>query len=91
MGRVAREFGGKTPLQLANEYGLIDLAFYHSLSPADRLFIDHEILNRLIQADNEARKQADKKAKDDRDHPGMERYESIDDFWDEAEAAKQES
>ena len=53
----------------------------------DVLLADNFILNSVIKAENEAQEKSLKKRKDERDHPGMERFESVDDFWDEVEAA----
>jgi hypothetical protein len=75
---------------LALDYGLLDQKYFQSLTPTEKIFIDHHILNRLIEAENEAQKKSLEKAKDRRQHPGMERYESEDDFWDEIEDAKEE-
>jgi hypothetical protein len=86
-GRVARAFG-KTPLQLAHEYGLACDKFYDGLSPYDRIGIDHHILNRLISEENEAHEAARKRQKEKSDHPGMVRYDDIEDFWGEAELAE---
>lgn len=84
-GRVARAFG-KTPLQLAHEYGFACDAFYDGLSPYDKIGIDHHILNCLILEDNKAREEADRRQKERSAHPGMER-EDIESFWDEGERA----
>lgn len=69
------------------EYGYFSKSFWESLTPEDKILGDHHILNELIRADNEAQKKALKKSDDDRKHPGMERFESVDDFWDEVEDA----
>lgn len=90
IGRIGRAFG-KTPLQQALEYGRVSQEFFDSLSPDRRVLVDHHILNRLIQAENEAQEKAMQKAKEKRDHPGMERYHSEDDFWAEVEEAEKES
>jgi TRAP-type C4-dicarboxylate transport system substrate-binding protein len=90
IGRIGRAFG-KTPLQQALEYGRVSQDFFDSLSPDRRILVDHHILNRLIQAENEAQEKATKTAKENRDHPGMERYHSEDDFWAEVEEAEKES
>ena len=90
IGRIGRAFG-KTPLQQALEYGRVSQDFFDSLSPDRRILVDHHILNRLIQAENEAQEKAMQKAKEERDHPGMERYRSEDDFWAEVEEAEKES
>jgi hypothetical protein len=75
IGRIAREFG-KTPLQLASEYGRASPAFLASLSPDKKILIDHEILNRLIQADNESQKKAMEEHKREQKMPGVKRMVS---------------
>jgi hypothetical protein len=52
-----------------------------------RIATDHHILNRLISEENEAHEKMRKKQKEQSEHPGMERDESIEDFWEEAERA----
>jgi hypothetical protein len=85
-GRVAREFG-KTPLQLAIEYGFISQKYYDGLRHDERIMIDHHILNELIKAQNEAQEKSMKKNKDAQAHPGMERFDSMDDYWAEVDDA----
>ena len=84
-GRVARAFG-KTPLQLAHEYGFACDEFWDGLSSYDRIGIDHHVLNRLISEENKAQEEMRKKQKEKSAHPGMER-EDIESFWDESERA----
>lgn len=72
---MAREFG-KTPLQLAHEYGLACDKFYDGLSPYERIGIDHHILNRLISEENEARKQQMEDADRQKRMPGVTRMVS---------------
>ena len=74
-------------MRAALEYGIFTQPFYDSLSPEERILGDHHILNSLIQADNESQKKTLKKSEDDRNHPGMERFDSIDEFWDEVDDA----
>lgn len=88
IGRIGRAFG-KTPLQQALEYGRVSQDFFDSLSPDRRILVDHHILNRLIQADNEAQEKATQKAKEKRDHPGMEKYEDPEDFWESVRRANE--
>ena len=71
---------------LARKYNLFP--GLDDLTGIDLLLIDHEILNRVIQSENETQEKANKKQKDASEHPGMERYDSLDDFWDEVDAAK---
>lgn len=87
VGRNARAFGLGSPMRAALEYGLFTQPFYDSLLPEERILADHHILNSLIQADNDAQKRAMKKSDEDRKHPGMERFESMDEFWDEVDDA----
>ncbi|MFA5407403.1 MAG: hypothetical protein WC343_01370 [Bacilli bacterium] len=88
IGRIGRAFG-KTPLQQALEYGRVSQEFFDSLSPDRRILVDHHILNRLIQAENEAQEKAIQKAKEKRDHPGMEKYEDPKDFWESVRKANE--
>ena len=87
VGTNARAFGLGSPTKAALEYGLLTQPFFDSLLPEEKILADHHILNELIRADNEAQKKALKKSDEDRKHPGMERFESVDDFWDEVEDA----
>ena len=73
---------------MAKEYGLLSESFFDGLLPEEKILADHHILNRLIQADNDAQEKAAQKAKENREHPGMERYEDPEDFWDEVEEAQ---
>jgi hypothetical protein len=82
-GRVAKAFG-KTPLQLAHEYGFACDEFYDGLSPYEKIGIDHHVLNSLISEENKAQDEMRKRQKEKSEHPGMERYDDIEDFWDEA-------
>jgi len=66
---------------LAHEYGFACDDFYDGLSPETKILTDHHILNRLIDEENKAQEVMRKKQKDQHDHPGMERDESIDVFW----------
>jgi hypothetical protein len=87
VARVAKGFGAGSPLLLASEYGLIAKSFLDSLQPEEKIFIDHHLLNRLIEAENEAQDEAMEKGRQDCEHPGMEKYTDPDDFWAEAERA----
>jgi hypothetical protein len=84
---VAKGYGAGSPIFLASKYGLLDPKFFNSISPIERVLIDSEILNRLITSENEAQERASKKAKEKREHPGMERDEDPEDFWDAVERA----
>jgi hypothetical protein len=72
-GRVGREFG-RTPLNLAVEYGFISQAYYDGLRHDERIMIDHHVLNELIRADNKAQKDALKK---DRDKPDLDSHRGM--------------
>ena len=87
---MAKGFGAGSPLLLANRYGRISDTFLDSLSPDEKILIDNHLLNRLIESENDAMKRAREDAKDRAEHPGMERYDSEDDFWAEAERAERE-
>lgn len=68
---MARGFGAGSPLLLATEYGFIDSTFFNSLSPTDKIFIDHTLLNRVIEAENEAQRKAIEESKENSKHPGI--------------------
>jgi hypothetical protein len=87
---VAKGFGAGSPLFLASKYNFICDSFLDSLSPEEKILIDNQVLNDLIGAENDAQEKASKKAKEKSDHPGMERYEDPDEFWDEVERANKE-
>jgi hypothetical protein len=87
---VAKGFGAGRPLRLALEYGFICDSFLESLTPEEKILIDNQILNDLIKQENDANEKASKEAKEKSEHPGMERYESEDDFWDEVAKAEKE-
>jgi hypothetical protein len=72
---------------LANSYGLFDPSFFASLDGYDLLLADYAILNAVIKSENEAQEAMMKQRKDQSDHPGMERYQTQDEFWDEVERA----
>jgi len=69
---------------------LIDPQFFESLSAEHKILIDHGLLNRIIESENEAQEKALKNAIERNEHPGMERYESDKDFWAEVEDAENE-
>lgn len=70
---------------LARQYNLFP--GLDDLTGLEMLLVDHDILNRVIQSENEAQERQSKKHKDAKDHPGMEKFETEQDFWDEVEAA----
>ena len=90
MARIAKAYGAGSPLLLANKYGRVSDSFLSSLSADQKILIDSHLLNLLITAENEAQKEAIEKSKQDREHPGMERYQDPDDMWAEAERANRE-
>ena len=75
---------------LANEYGLITDSFLDSLFPEEKILIDNQILNDLIEAENKANEDQSKENEEKSKHPGMDRYKSNEDFWDEVELANKE-
>ena len=46
VGRLAKEYGGGSPLRMALEYGIISQPFFDSLPPEQRALGDLHILNR---------------------------------------------
>ena len=70
---------------MALEYGIISQPFFDSLPPEQRALGDLHILNELIESEIKAHK----KAAEDREHPGMERFETLDDFWAEVDDANE--
>lgn len=70
---------------LARQYNLFP--GLSDLSGLDLLLTDHTILNRVIVEENKAQEEAIKKRKEKSDHPGMERFETFDDWCDEAARA----
>lgn len=74
---------------LAKRYGLFKPEF--TPSAEEMILADNHLLNELIKAENEAQKESMKKAKEKKDHPGMERYDDPEDFWDEVKAANEEA
>lgn len=89
MARLAKAYGAGSPILLANSYGLFRPDF--SLSAEEMILADNHLLNVLIKAEDKARKEAMKKSKDERDHPGMERYEDEEDFWAEVAEANEDA
>lgn len=83
---MAKAFG-QSPILLSRQYKLFTEEYFDSLSGLDKLLIDHAILNRVIAEENKAQEEAIKKRKEKSDHPGMERYDDIEDFWNEVEDA----
>ncbi len=75
VGRVAKGFGC-SPLMLASEYGLIAPSFLDGLLPEEKILADNHLLNRLIEAENEAHEKAREEAKERTRLPGVTRMVS---------------
>jgi hypothetical protein len=73
-----------------NEYGLFTESFFDSLTPEERVFFDYEVRNRLIDTLNKSEEERQKEEKERSEHPGMERYQDPEDFWDEVGKANKE-
>ena len=87
LARVAKEFGAGSPILLAKQYNLFPQFFASTPTGLELLQADYAMLARLIEAENKAHEARNKRRQDAYEHPGMERYDSLDDFWAEAEAA----
>ena len=74
---------------LAKRYGLFKPEF--TPSAEEMILADNHLLNELIKAENAAQKEAMKKSKEKKDHPGMERYDDPEDFWAEVEEANKDA
>lgn len=77
MARAAKGFGAGSPILLANDYGLIRADHF---SPTEKILIDNQLLNRLIEAENEAYDKAKGSREADVSMPGLEKRLSIDDI-----------
>ena len=75
---------------LTKQYNLFPAFFAEKPTGMELLLADNAILNSVIKAENDAQEKSLKKRRDERDHPGMERFESVDDFWDEVESATED-
>ena len=73
---MARAYGAGSPLKLASEYGLIVPSFLEGLRPEEKILADNHLLNRLIDAENEAHQKARDEAKQNREMPGVSRMVS---------------
>ena len=62
MARNAKGFGAGSPLLLANRYGIVSDEYLAGMHPLERLLTDHHLLNRVIEAENEAHKRAMKES-----------------------------
>jgi hypothetical protein len=76
VARVAKGFGAGSPLLLANKYGIIVQSFLDSLTPEEKLLIDHHLLNRTIEAENEAIERQKEEGERNRKMPGVTRMVS---------------
>jgi hypothetical protein len=73
------------------EYSLFHPNFIRTvLTPNNRFLLDIQCLSESNRRQKEQQEKDEKKRKDDRDHPGMERYDDPEDFWAEAERANSE-
>lgn len=84
---MAKEYSAGSPILLAKQYNLFPQFFASNPTGLELLQADYAMLARLIEAENKAHEARRKRDKDARDHPGMERFGSQDEFWDEVEAA----
>ena len=62
MARNAKGFGAGSPLLLANKYGIVTDEYLAGMHPLERLLTDHHLLNRVIEAENEAQKKSMKES-----------------------------
>jgi len=62
VARTAKGFGAGSPLLLANKYGIVTDDYLAGMRPLERLLTDHHLLNRVIEAENEAQKKAMKES-----------------------------
>jgi len=76
---------------LAKAYNLFDPSFFAGLTGQDLLMADLTILGSINKEEAEANEKHRKRQQDERDHPGMERFSDESEFWDEAEAANNDS
>jgi hypothetical protein len=60
------------------------------LTPEEKIVIDNQILSDLNEAENKANEKASEEAKEKAMYPGIERYDSEDDYWAEVELAEKE-
>lgn len=70
-----------TPLEVAERYQLFPKEFFASLSGPDRFMYDIATLSEHQRIQAEERKRDKKKSEDERQHPGMVRNESEEEFW----------
>lgn len=83
IGRLAKEFGKWPPLRVADEvYHFFPAGYLDQFSPEQRILGDLRILARMNEAENEALKEAQDKAKRQNDHPGCEMDDYEEDWED---------
>ena len=85
---MAKEFGAGSPILLAQKYNLFPQFFASNPTGLELLQADYVMLARLINEENKAHEARNKRKQDAYEHPGMERYNSFDEWVDEAEAAE---
>jgi hypothetical protein len=67
-------------LKLANEYGFIAASFLDSLSPTEKILIDYDIRNRLVDTLNKIEKDRQKESDDKQNMPGLKQRLTIDEL-----------
>lgn len=77
--------GAGSPMLLAKQYNLFPQFFASNPTGMDLLQADYTLLARLAEAESKAHEANRKRQEDAREHPGMERFGSVDEFWEEAE------
>ena len=80
VARLAKAFPGRTPIHLANDYGLFKPEYYNKLSPEDLLLIDLRLLVRLSEAEQEALNQEKQNIEDKQKMPGLVRRLSMEEL-----------
>lgn len=70
---------------LANEYGLFRPEYFRNLSAEELILADMRLLSRIYEEERKAHDRAKERA----EHPGMERFETVDEFWDEVKEANE--
>lgn len=68
---------------LARQYNLFPQFFASNPSGMDLLQADYTLLARLAEAEAKAHEASRKRQEDAREHPGMERFSTDEEFWDE--------
>jgi hypothetical protein len=78
-------------MDVMEKYNFFHPDFWKELSGPDRFLIDISALAESNRREREAQEKAQRKAKDSREHPGMERYSDNSEFWTEVNKANQET